>query len=53
MEKTIAKRVGERLDIYYPGQDYVFKGIERVATKPGSSVYLIRLHSVADDGQEI
>jgi len=44
MEKTIAKRVSERLQDYYPDQDYVLKRIERVATKPGSSVYRIRLH---------
>jgi len=53
MEKTIAKRVRERLQDYYPGQDYVFKGIGGVATKPGSSVYRIRLNSVTHGPREI
>ena len=43
MEKTIAKRVGERLQDYYPKDDLEVENVTRVGTKPGSSVYRIRL----------
>lgn len=50
---SIAKRVRERLQDYYPGKDYGLKGIERVATKPGSSVYRINLFDSAQSHLEI
>ena len=40
---SIAKRVCERLEDYYPDQGYVLGNISRVSTKPGSSVYRIRI----------
>ena len=43
MEKTIAKRVGERLQDYYPKVRLRVEAVNRVKTKPGSSVYRIRL----------
>jgi len=43
MEKTIAKRVGERLQDYYPKVKLRVEAVTRVKTKPGSSVYRIRL----------
>lgn len=40
---SIDKRVSERLEDYYPNQGYVLGDISQVSTKPGSSVYRIRI----------
>ncbi|GAH53171.1 unnamed protein product, partial [marine sediment metagenome] len=43
MEKMLGERVEEKLQDYYPEDKFRVEDISRVATKPGSSVYRIRI----------
>lgn len=53
MEKNIAKRVRERLPEYYPDRAYALQGIDKIYTKPGSSVYRIRVSDKAGRSRDL
>jgi len=53
MEKTIAKRVRERLPEYYPDRGYVLQDIDKIHKKPGSSVYRVRVSDKAGRSRDL
>lgn len=53
MEKVIAKRVRDRLPEYYPDRGYVLQDINKIYTKPGSSVYRIRVSDKAGRSRDL
>jgi len=53
MEKVIANRVRERLPEYYPDRGYVLQDIDKIYTKPGSSVYRIRVSDKAGRSRDL